>query len=82
MVQNQFSPLSDLGNGVEDVFVEGDDHEEVQRSNHHDDTTLQRSVDAVGGFQTDSGLQLLPWETSAVSGHKCGSGESFLCVGV
>ena len=68
MVQNRFSPLSDLGSGVEDVLVEGDDHEEVQRSNHE--------------FQTDSGLQLLPWETSAVSDHKCGSGESFLCVGV
>ena len=34
VVQNRFSPLSDLGNGVEDVLVEGDDHEEVQRSNH------------------------------------------------
>ena len=68
VVQNRFSPLSDLGSGVEDVLVEGDDHEEVQRSNHE--------------FQTDSGLQLLPWETSAVSDHKCGSGESFLCVGV
>ena len=62
------------------MFVEGDDREEVQRSNHHDDTTLQRSVNAVGGFQTDSGLQLLPWETSEVSNHICGSGEKAFCV--
>ena len=28
VVQNRFSPLSDLGNGVEDEFMEGEDHEE------------------------------------------------------
>ena len=28
VVQNRFSPLSDLGNGVEDEFMEGKDHEE------------------------------------------------------
>ena len=28
VVQNRFSPLLDLGNGVEDEFVEGEDHEE------------------------------------------------------
>ena len=36
VVQNRFSPLSDLGNGVEAEFGEGD-HEEEQ-SSHHDDT--------------------------------------------
>ena len=66
VVQNQFSPLSDLGNGVEDVLVERDDHEEVQRSNH--------------GFQTNSRLQLLPWETSEASDHNCGCGEKAFCV--
>ena len=70
VVQNRFSPLSDLGNGVDDEFVEGEDHEVDQRSNH-----LQRSVDFVGEFQTVSGLHLPPWETSEVFGQSCGSGE-------
>ena len=30
VVQNRFSPLSNLGNGVEDVLVEGDDHEDIK----------------------------------------------------
>ena len=37
VVQNRFSPLSDLGNRVEAKFGEGEDHEEEQRSSHHDD---------------------------------------------
>ena len=82
VVQNWFSPLFDLGNGIEDEFVEGEVHGEVQRSNHHDDTTLQRSMDSIGEFQTDSRLHLLPWETSEVFDHSCGRGERFLCVGV
>ena len=69
-----------MGNGVEDEFVEGEVHEEVQRSNHHDDTTLQRSVDSVGEFQTNSRLHLLPWETSEVFDHNCGHGEKDFCV--
>ena len=45
VVQNRFSPLSDLGNGVEVEFGEREDHEEAfgvssgQRCSHHDDTT-------------------------------------------
>ena len=35
MVQNCFSPFSDLGNGVEDEFVAGEDHVEDQRCQHH-----------------------------------------------
>jgi len=50
VVQNRFSPLSDLGNGVEDDLVEREVHEVVQRSNHHDETMLQRSMDSVGEF--------------------------------
>ena len=38
MVHNPFSPLSDLGDGVVDEFVEGEDHVEVQKSHHHVDT--------------------------------------------
>ena len=82
MVQNRFSPLSDLGNGVEDEFMEGEDHEEEQRSYHQDDTMLQRSVDSVGEFQSDFELHLLPWETSEVFDHSYGSGKRYLCVGV
>ena len=39
VVQNRFSPLSNLGNGVEAKCGEGEDHEEEQRSSHHDGTT-------------------------------------------
>ena len=38
MVHNPFSPLSNLGDGVVDEFVEGEDHVEVQKSHHHVDT--------------------------------------------
>ena len=38
VVHNPFSPLSDLGDGVVDEFVEGEDHVEVQKSHHHVDT--------------------------------------------
>ena len=38
VVRNRFSPLSDLGNGVEVEFGEGEAHEE-ERSSPHDDTT-------------------------------------------
>ena len=41
---------------------------------------LQRLVDSVGGFQTDSGLQLLAWEINEVSDHIYGSGERAFCV--
>ena len=34
VVHNPFSPLSDLGDGVVDEFVEGEDHVEVQKSHH------------------------------------------------
>ena len=45
VVQNCFSPLSNLGNGVEAEFGEREDHDEAfdagseQRGSHHDDTT-------------------------------------------
>ena len=80
VVQNRFSPLSDLGNGVEAEFGEGEDHEEEQRSSHHDAMTQQRSVDFVEKFQTDFGLHLLSWETSGVDDCGCGSGEKDNCV--
>ena len=38
VVHNPFSPLLDLGDGVVDEFVEGEDHVEVQKSHHHVDT--------------------------------------------
>ena len=38
VVHNPFSPLSNLGDGVVDEFVEGEDHVEVQKSHHHVDT--------------------------------------------
>ena len=38
VVHNPFSPLSDLGDGVVDKFVEGKNHVEVQKSHHHVDT--------------------------------------------
>nr|POF24500.1 hypothetical protein CFP56_29525 [Quercus suber] len=75
VVQNRFSPFFDLGFGVDDGFVEGEDHEVEQRSNH-----LQRSVDSVGEFQTVSGLHLPSWETSEVFGQSCGSGEKDIGV--
>nr|POE85766.1 hypothetical protein CFP56_07107 [Quercus suber] len=65
-----------------DEFVEGEDHEEEQRSYHHDNATLQRSMNSVGEFQSDSRLHLLLRETSEVFDHSCGSGERYLCVGV
>ncbi|KAF3973984.1 hypothetical protein CMV_002630 [Castanea mollissima] len=43
----------------------------------HDDTTQQRSVDSVGEFQTDSGLHLLPWETSGVDDRGHGYNNRF-----
>ena len=74
VVQNRFSPLSNLGNGVEAEFGEGEAHEE-ERSSPHDDMSQQRLVYSVGEFQTDSGLHLLLWETSGVDDSGCGSGE-------
>uniref|UniRef100_A0A7N2MR58 Uncharacterized protein n=1 Tax=Quercus lobata TaxID=97700 RepID=A0A7N2MR58_QUELO len=79
VVQNRFSPLSNLGNGMEAEFGEGEAHEE-ERSSPHDDTTQQRLVDSVGEFQTDYGLHLLPWETSGVDDNGCGSREKDNCV--
>nr|POF08568.1 hypothetical protein CFP56_34643 [Quercus suber] len=75
VVQNHFSPLSDLGFGVDDEFVEGEDHEVEQRSNY-----LQRLVDSVGEFQTISGLHLPSWETNEVFGQSYGSGEKDISV--
>ena len=49
VVRNRFSPLSDLGNGVEVEFGEGEAHEE-ERSSPHDDMTQQRLMDSVGEF--------------------------------
>ena len=73
MDHNRFSPLSDLGNGVEDEFEEGEVQEEVQRGN---------SVVFGEGAQSESGLHTIQWETSEVVDHSCDNGERFLCVGV
>ena len=80
VVQNQFSPLSDLGNGVEVELVEGEVHEVVQSSNHYVETTLQRSVDFVGEFQTceeSNYLVDLPLEKVC---QTCGREEKDFCV--
>ena len=79
LVQNRFSPLSVLGNGMEAEFGEREDHAE-ERSSTHVDTTQERSVDSVGEFQSDSGLHLLPGETSGVVVSGCGSGEKDIFV--
>ena len=50
LTQNRFSPLLDLGNGVEDEFEEGEVQEEEQRVNF---------VDSGGGAQTEFGLHIL-----------------------
>ena len=50
MVQNHFSPLSDLGNGVEDEFMAGEDLVKDQRWQHHAHRSRQRSVGSVGDF--------------------------------
>ena len=71
---NRFSPFSDLGIRMEAEFGEGEAHEE-DRSSPHRDTTQQRLVDSVGDFETDSGLHILPWETSGVVDSGCGSAE-------
>lgn len=74
VVQNSFSPLSNLGNGMEAMFGERETHEEEQ-SSPHDDTTQQRLVDSIREVQTDSRLHILPWETSGVNANGSGSGE-------
>ena len=71
VTQNCFSPLSDLGNGVEDEFEEGEVQVEEQRVN---------SVDSGGGAQTESGLHILQWETRQAVDHSCDSGEKDVCV--
>ena len=38
MVHNPFSPVSDLGDGVVNDFVEGENLVEVQNNHHHVDT--------------------------------------------
>ena len=38
MVHNPFSPVSDLGDGVVNDFVEGENLVEVQKNHHHVDT--------------------------------------------
>ena len=66
MVLNKLYPLSDLGNGTEAKFGEGEaDVEEV---------------DSVGEYQSNSGLLILPWESSGVFDSGCGSGEKDNCV--
>ena len=75
MVQNRFSPLSNLGNGVEDEFVAGEDLVEDQRCQHYALRLRQRLVGSVGDFQSISGLHLCSWESSEGSDHSGGSGE-------
>ena len=80
VVQNRFSLLFDLGNGVEDELVEGEVHEVAQRSNHHDEMTLQRLVDSGGEFQTckeSNSLVDLPLEKEF---QTCGREEKDFCV--
>ena len=80
LVQNRFSPLSDLGNGVEDEFVAGEDLVEDQRCQHHAHRSRQRSVGSVGDFQSIFGLHLCPWESREGFDHSGGSGEKEFCV--
>ena len=61
--------------GLEAKLGEGEAHGEDRSSPHHD-TTQQRLVDSIGDFETDSGLHILPWETSGV----VDSGEKDKCV--
>ena len=79
VVQNSFSPFSNLGDGMEVEFGEGEAHEE-ERSSPHDNITQQRLMDSIGEVQTDFGLYILPWETSGVDENGCGSGEKDNCV--
>ena len=76
---NRFSPLSDLGIGMEAEFGEGEAHGEDRSSPRHD-TKQQRLVDSIGDFEIDYGLHILPWETSGVVDSGCGSGEKDKCV--
>nr|POF16722.1 hypothetical protein CFP56_71158 [Quercus suber] len=71
VAQNRFYPLSDLGNGIEDEFEEGEVLVEEQRG---------ISVDSGGGVQTESGLHILPWENREVVDHSCDGGEEDFCV--
>ena len=82
VVQNRFSPLSNLGNGVEDEFVVGEDLGNDHRCHHHVHMTQQRLVGFVGEFQLVSRLHLFPWESNEGFDHSCGSGKRFLCVEV
>ena len=82
VVQNRFSPLSNLGNGVEDEFMVGEDHGNDQRCHYHVHMTRQRLVGSVGEFQSVSRLHLFPWESNEGFDQSCGSGERFFCVGV
>ena len=66
MVLNKLYPLSDLGNGTEAKFGEGEAHVE--------------EVDSVGEYQSNSGLLILPGESSGVFDNGCGSGEKDNCV--
>ena len=80
LVQNRFSPLSDLGNGVEDEFVVEEDLVEDQRCQHHAQRLRQRLVGFVGDFQSIYRLHLCPWESREGSDHSGGSGEKEFCV--
>ena len=82
LVQNRFSPLSDLGNGVEVEFVAEEVLVEDQRCQHHAHRSRQRSVGSVGDFKSISRLHLCPWESREGSNLSGGSGEKELCVGV
>ena len=66
VVLNRLYPLSDLGNGMEAEFREGEAHVE--------------EVDSVEEFPSDSGLHILPLESSGVVDYGCGSGEKDNCV--
>ena len=74
VVLNRFSPFPDLGDRMEAEFGEGEAYEEVRSSPYHD------TIDLVGEFQTDSGLHILPWETSGVVNSGYGSGVKDNCV--
>ncbi|KAF3974466.1 hypothetical protein CMV_002214, partial [Castanea mollissima] len=65
-VSKGITPTEDLGNMLEDQLREGETNVEV--------------VDSVGDFQAESGLNILPRESSGGVVSGCGSGENDNCV--
>ncbi|KAF3948752.1 hypothetical protein CMV_025285 [Castanea mollissima] len=65
-VSKGMTPTEDLGNMLEDQLREGETNVEV--------------VDSVGDFQAESGLNILPRESSGEVVSGCGSGENDNCV--